>query len=84
MEYDNTNKGVLFLNKNKKQPNHPDYTGNLNVDGEDFSLAGWTKTSKNGTKFLSVSISPPYNGGEKKQMNNIAEKAKQTDDGLPF
>ena len=58
MTYDNTNKGALFQSKNKKTENHPDYDGSINIDGKDYWLAGWRKTSKNGAQFLSLSIKP--------------------------
>jgi uncharacterized protein (DUF736 family) len=57
--YDNTNKGVLFKNDKKGNEKAPDYTGKLNVEGKDWSLAAWVKESKTGTKFLSISLSPP-------------------------
>jgi len=60
MQYDNTNKGVLFRNQEKGEGDKkPDYTGKLNVAGKDFRLAGWLRESKTGTKFLSVSVSEP-------------------------
>jgi uncharacterized protein (DUF736 family) len=60
MEYDNTNKGVLFRDAEKAEGSKkPDYTGKLNVNGKDFRLAGWLREAKNGTKFLSLSISEP-------------------------
>lgn len=59
MSYDNTNKGVLFPNKYKKQPNHPDYTGTINLDGVEKQVAGWVKKSQSGGSFLSLSLSEP-------------------------
>lgn len=59
MNYDNTNKGVLFKNDKKGNEKAPDYTGKLNVGGKEWSLAGWKKESKAGTTFLSLSISEP-------------------------
>lgn len=60
MDYDNTNKGVLFRDKDKPEGSKkPDYTGKLNVAGKDFRIAGWIKESKSGMKFLSISISEP-------------------------
>ena len=57
MEYDNTNKGVLFRNNEKGEGDKkPDYTGKLNVGGKDFRLGGWIRESKTGTKFLSIAI----------------------------
>jgi uncharacterized protein (DUF736 family) len=57
--YDETNRGVLFRDEDKKTDKHPDYTGKLNVDGVDFRLAGWIKTGKSGKKFLSLKVSEP-------------------------
>lgn len=78
MEYDNTNKGVLFINekkdKNNPEDKKPDMTGKLNVDGAEFYISGWKKVGKNSNKpFLSLSI-------------NLADnlKAKKEDDGMPF
>ena len=67
------NSGALFTNKSKKEDKHPDYTGNINVEGKELQIAGWKKVSKNGTTFLSLSVS------EKKEHT---EKPKQDD--LPF
>lgn len=59
-EFDNTNRGVLFKNDNKEKETQPDYSGNINVEGKEFSLAAWIRTSKDGSKkFLSVSVSEP-------------------------
>lgn len=56
-DYDNTNRGVLFVN-DRKEPgsNKPDRTGTLNVDGVEYFLDGWIKKSQAGVSFLSVSV----------------------------
>ena len=59
MEYDNNNKGVLFVNKGKKSEKHPDYDGKINVEGKDWAIAGWKRTSKSGATFLSLKVSEP-------------------------
>ena len=45
MEYDNTNKGALFINDKKDKDNpedrKPDMTGKINVDGSDFFISAW-------------------------------------------
>lgn len=56
-EYDNTNRGALFKNTKKESDNHPDYNGNINVDGTEFWLSAWIKEGKSG-KFMSLSIKP--------------------------
>lgn len=73
--YDNTNSGVLFRNEDKGDGDkRPDYTGKLNVEGEDYRLAAWVRESKAGTKFLSVKIS---------EFKESAPR-KQPDDDLPI
>lgn len=59
MEYDNTNSGALFVKKNKKSEKSPDYDGKINVEGKDWAIAGWKRTSKNGNTFLSLKVSEP-------------------------
>jgi len=56
-DYDNTNRGVLFKNDKKTTEKHPDYQGNINVNGTEYKLAAWIKTSKKGDKFMSISVS---------------------------
>ena len=53
-DYDNTNTGALFRNEYKQKPNQPDYTGNANINGDDYKIAAWKKTSKGGKQYLSL------------------------------
>ena len=57
-KFDDTNHGVLFKNSQKEDPKHADYRGTINVDGNMFWLNAWLRTSKTGTKFLSLSVKP--------------------------
>ena len=57
MAYDNTNRGVLFVNDKKEDGDKkPDRTGSLNVDGVEYFLDGWIKKSESGKTFMSVSV----------------------------
>lgn len=58
MSYNNNLRGVLFKNKDKQSPKHPDYRGNCEIDGKQFWLDAWIKTSKAGDKFMSLSFKP--------------------------
>jgi hypothetical protein len=52
------NSGALFRNDDK-DPNDDkdrDYSGSLNVDGTDYWISGYVRTSKSGRKFLSLSV----------------------------
>jgi hypothetical protein len=52
-EYDNTNSGVLFANQYKEQgDSRPDFVGNINVDGNQFKLAGWKNVSQGGKRYI--------------------------------
>ena len=55
-EYDNTNRGVLFKQTDKKNDKAPDYKGSFNYKGSEFKIAGWIKMSKTGNPFLSISV----------------------------
>lgn len=69
--YDNTNSGVLFKNADKKTDKHPDYRGDLNVGGVEHFISAWLKTSKNGTKYMSLSVT-------EKNANNTRSPSKST------
>ena len=58
-QYDQTNSGILSRNDRKEQPNHPDFKGQINVNGVDYWLSGWIKerNDKSG-KFFSLSVKP--------------------------
>ncbi len=43
MSHDNTNRGAIWPNKKKTTDTHPDFTGNLNVDGTEFWVSAWKK-----------------------------------------
>ena len=59
MEYDNTNKGVLFNNDQAGNQKRPSLRGSLNVAGKDYNVSGWHRESKkDGKPFLSISVEP--------------------------
>jgi hypothetical protein len=59
MEYDNTNRGALFRNDDKNDNQDRDYFGSLDIEGTEYWLSGWVRTSKkSGKKYLSLSIKP--------------------------
>jgi hypothetical protein len=83
-QYDNVNKGVLFINDRKEKDSHPDRNGSLNIDGKEYWLSGWDKqTSKGDTISLSVQ---PKDATKSRQNapSNAAPANNDFDDDLPF
>lgn len=73
-EYDNSNRGALFKNDRKEKETHPDYKGSVNAAGVDYWLSAWLNESRDGKKYMSLSLQP------KEQQNNerpqtLAEKS---------
>ena len=81
-DYDDTNRGAIFKNKKKETENHPDMTGTLNVDGTEYWVSGWSKTSKAGDRFLSLSVKPKDGKAAPKRDSGKMEDLE--DDTLPF
>ena len=80
-EFDNTNSGALFRNERKETDKHPDYRGEINVDGTDYWISAWLKTSGKGTKFMSLAVTP-----KEDKPSKPAKPQKQMDDDqdIPF
>jgi hypothetical protein len=90
-DYDNKNTGMLSPNTSKEKPTHPDFKGQLNVDGVEYWISGWTRVAKEGSKmagkkFLSLSVQP-----KEKQAALVSKPAAKAplgfdalDDDIPF
>lgn len=55
--YDNTNRGTLGKNQRREKDTHPEYTGQIDIDGVGYWLSAWVKEGQNG-KFFSLSVKP--------------------------
>jgi hypothetical protein len=63
MAYDNKNSGMLARNERKEKDNHPDFTGQCDIEGRQYWVSGWIKVGKQGSKmegkrFFSLSFKP--------------------------
>lgn len=81
MAFDRTNTGTLGRNKRKEKDTHPEYTGQINIEGVEYWLSAWVKDG-NGEKFFSLSVKP-----KDQAQQAPAKSSKQdsfTDDDIPF
>ena len=87
MEFDNTNRGVLFKNDKQGVETRPDYNGKININGVEHWLAAWVKTSQKGTPFMSLSIGDPVEQKAPAAPEQKAPPAPPADDfsdEIPF
>lgn len=86
MSYDSkVNRGVLFKNDRKRTETHPDYKGEINIDGVEFWLSAWIQKSRQGETYMSLSIGDAK--GEKpsaKQPARHAAPDADFDNEIPF
>jgi hypothetical protein len=92
-QYDNTNRGVLFINDRKERDTQPDRTGSINIEGVEYFLDGWIKDGSKG-KFLSLSVKrkdkqpeaqrPAKTHGERKGGPNNRPDFDDESDSIPF
>ena len=94
MEFDNTNKGALFVNQDKKTDRHPDFTGKIDVDSRELRIAGWKKVSKAGKHYLKLEVSEPQQQQQTPPSHVVADDPfgdslsgaaqQDPDDTIPF
>ena len=58
--YENENRGAIWKNPNKSTDKHPDFTGTLNVNGDEFWVSAWKRKEGQSDKApaLSFQIKP--------------------------
>ena len=81
MEYNNENRGALFKNERRDDEKFPHYKGSLNVEGVDFWISAWLKESKDGAKFMSLSIKAK---DQKEAKQPTKRSSKDFDEDAPF
>jgi len=89
--YDNTNKGAMWGNREKKTDNHPDYKGSINVDGVEYWLSGWKRKPTDNPNAPAVRFSVKAKEEVHKQGMQQAQQAMQPqqqadefDSDIPF
>ena len=57
MTYDNTNRGAIWPNRKKEKDTHPDFKGEINIEGKEYWVSAWKKQPGAHDKAPSLSIS---------------------------
>ena len=83
-DYDETNKGIIFLEEDKKTEKSPDYTGKVNVEGAEFRVAGWKRVSKNGKPFISLAVSDPDEHKKPEGKEKLSKNTQVESDDEPI
>lgn len=86
-QYDNTNKGVLFVNDKMLSDKHPSRKGSINIEGVEYWLSGWDRmTAKGETISLSVERkdAAKAQGAKPAPAKRPAPAAADVNDDIPF
>ena len=83
-EYDNNLRGALFRNEKKEKENQPDYTGNVEVEGTKYNMAGWMRDAKSGKKYMSISLYIPEPKHSAAPVSAPSQTSQSMDDEIPF
>lgn len=75
------NSGAIFKNKNPKNEKSPPLTGKAMIDGVEYWVSAWSKTDKNGEKWISFSVNAMNPPSTQKQT---ARAVDLDEDSIPF
>ena len=82
-QYDNKNRGALFIEQEKSNERAPDMKGPINVSGQEYQLAAWKQETKDGRKYLSITIEPQKASTKKSNQSLDAANSSENDE-IPF
>lgn len=57
-QYDNTNRGAIFINQRKEKETQPDLNGKINIEGKEYRISAWKQESSKVGKYISLAASP--------------------------
>lgn len=80
-DYDNTNRGAIWGNRDKKTDKHPDFTGSLDVEGVEYWVSAWKRKEGSSEKAPSLSFAVKR---KDEAASRPAESAPDPDEDIPF
>lgn len=94
-QFDETNRGSIWPNRKKEKDTHPDFTGQINVDGKDYWVSAWKKKpdARENAPSLTFSVKPKDGQVPKHNESTSSKPSAATrrgsmkdalDDDIPF
>lgn len=85
-DYDNTNRGSIWKNAEKKTETHPDFTGELNVNGVEYWVSAWKRKEGASEKSPALSFSIKAKDETKKSQGSSkpTTQSNEFEDDIPF
>lgn len=85
MDYDNTNRGAIWKNEDKESDTHPDFKGQLNVDGVEYWVSAWKRKPDANEKAPALSFSIKAKDAPQKSKPEPKKAGRPAmDDDIPF
>ena len=75
------NSGAIFKNKNPKNEKSPPLSGKAMIAGVEYWVSAWSKTDKNGEKWISFAVNPMNPPLSQTQTSNAVDL---DEDSIPF
>ena len=90
MSYDNTNRGAIWKNDRKEKDTHPDFKGELNVEGVTCWVSAWKRRPEDPKNRPALSFSirrkedQPALAPEPAQQQAPVQQDSFDDESIPF
>ena len=78
------NSGSLFVNDKREKDTHPQAKGSAMIDGREYWISAWTKTSASGKRWQSLSFQLKDNQPTTESGGGWQAPADDLDDEIPF
>lgn len=83
-EYDNTNRGQIWKNDDRKTETHPQFKGTVNVEGVEYWVSAWSRKPDANPKAPALSFSIKKKEDEVEAPSTDVVAQDSFDDTIPF
>ena len=83
-QYDDNLRGALFKNRKRTEERQPEYTGNCEINGQEFWVSAWVRESKNGEKFFSMAYTAKDAKPVTSNVTAVTPDVTNVNDAIPF